>query len=49
MVPGGVVEGIAEEEMADGGDVDSDLVRAAAVEGDFEGGGGGGAGDDGGE
>ena len=45
-VAGGAVEGIAGEGVADGGEVDSDLVGAAGVEGDFEGGGGGGAGED---
>ncbi len=36
---GGAVEGVADQGMADGGEVDSDLVRAAGVQRDLEGGG----------
>ena len=43
---GWAVEGIAYEGVADGGQVDSDLVGAAGVQGYLEGGGGCGAGDD---
>ncbi len=39
---GGAVEGVSGERVADGGEVDSDLVGAAGVEGDRKGGGGGG-------
>lgn len=44
---GGAVEGIAGEGMADGGEVDSNLVGTAGVETHLEYGCGGGAGDDG--
>jgi len=43
---GGVVEGVAEEGVADGGEVDADLMGTAGVEADGEGGGLGGAGED---
>jgi hypothetical protein len=48
-VAGGTVEGVADQGMAEGGQVDSDLMRAAGVEGDRKGGGGCGAVDDLGE
>jgi hypothetical protein len=44
---GGAVEGVADEGMADGGEVDTDLMGAAGVEADFECCCSGGAGDDG--
>ncbi len=42
----GAVEGVADQGMADGGEVDSDLVGAAGVECDLEGGVGCRAGED---
>ena len=42
---GGAVEGVAYEGVADGGEMDSDLMGAAGVEADFEGCCGFGAGD----
>ncbi len=46
---GGAVEGIAEQGMADGCEMDSDLMGAAGAEAYFKGSGAGGAGDDPGE
>ena len=43
---GCAVERIAYQGMADGGQVDPDLVGAAGMQGDLKGGGAGGAGDD---